>query len=309
MISFVEGNLFESPAQVLVNTVNTVGAMGKGVAKEFKRIYPEMFKKYQELCENGKINIGTLFLYKTDNKWILNFPTKINWRNPSKIEYIEKGLKKFVAEYSRLRIHSIAFPPLGAGNGELDFQTEIKPIMIKYLHEIPIQVFIYPHMWDSSLPEHRTPNEIKKWLRSEPESLSFEEVWEDLSRLLLNEPGTPLKTLNEEKEFKASLDKTKREISIITHGGNIVSISYELLFEFWKQLRSYGFSVGKIAPDEIIDDLDYLIPIFSNLSYVKIIGYTKDKKGSSDKAFSLGLQYLPPIKTSSRQVSFLADIG
>lgn len=309
MISFVEGNLFESPAQVLVNTVNTVGAMGKGVAKEFKRIYPEMFIKYQELCEEGKIDIGTLFLHKTDNKWILNFPTKIHWKKPSKIEYIEKGLKKFVAEYSRLRIHSIAFPPLGAGNGELDFETETKPLMIKYLHEIPIQVFIYPHREDDNLPEHRTPHDIKKWLRSEPESLSFEEVWEDISRLLLNEPDIPYKILKSGKEFKANLDNVNRAISITIRDKDIVSISYELLFEFWKQLRSYGFYVDKIAPDELVDILDYLIPIFSNLSYVKIIGYKKYKKGSPDKAPSIGLQYLAPIRTASRQVSFLADIG
>lgn len=309
MISFVEGNLFESPAQVLVNTVNTVGAMGKGVAKEFKRIYPEMFEKYQELCEAGKLKIGTLFLHKTDNKWILNFPTKIHWRNPSKVEYLEEGLKKFVAEYSRLRIHSIAFPPLGAGNGELDFETEIKPIMIKYLHEIPIQVFIYPEKEDSSLPEHKTPYEIKEWLRSEPESLPFDEVWEDLSKLLLNGPDVPFKTLNTDREFQANIDQDKREISVITPENNIVSISYELLFEFWKQLRSYGFSVGEIAPEELINNLDYLIPIFSNLSYVKIIGYMKYIKGGRDKALSLGLQYLPPIRTASRQVSFLSDIG
>ena len=307
MISFVEGNLFESPAQVLVNTVNTVGAMGKGVAKEFKRIYPEMFKKYQELCENGKINIGTLFLYKTDNKWILNFPTKINWRNPSKIEYIEKGLKKFVAEYSRLRIHSIAFPPLGAGNGELDFQTEIKPIMIKYLHEIPIQVFIYPHMGDSSLPEHRTPHKLKEWLRSEPESLAFDEVWEDLSNLAKIGQGQSFETLDAKTEFRAVIDQEEKFL-IISVENNTISISYEILFEFWKQLRSNGFSISEIAPEELGENLDYLIPIFSKLDYVKIVEYTEYRKNNLNQTPSIGLQYYPPIKSSSRQIGLSLSI-
>lgn len=309
MISFVEGNLFESPAQVLVNTVNTVGAMGKGVAKEFKHIYPEMFKKYQELCESGSLEVGKLFLYKTDNKWVLNFPTKIHWNNPSKTEYIEDGLKKFVAEYSRLRIHSIAFPPLGAGNGELDFETEIRPLMIKYLHDIPIQVFIYPHKEDDSLPEHKTPLEIKNWLRSEPESLSFDEVWEDLLRLLLKEPNISFKALKSGRDFRASINSIKREISIIRPEGDIISISYELLFEFWKQLRSHGFSVDEIAPVVIINVLEYIIPIFSRFKYAKLIEYKEFIKDDPDKALTIGLQYLPPIKTISRQVSFLADFG
>ncbi len=100
MITYIKGNIFDSPAQVLVNTVNTVGVMGKGIAKEFKRIYPDMFVKYRELCENKKLSVGQLWLYKTTNKLILNFPTKKHWRFPSKTEYIETGLKKFAEIHS-----------------------------------------------------------------------------------------------------------------------------------------------------------------------------------------------------------------
>ena len=125
MIVYVSGNIFESPAQVIVNTVNTVGVMGKGIAKEFKRIYPDMFDKYRELCENQELNIGQLWLYKTSNKLILNFPTKKHWRSPSRTEYIEEGLKKFQEIYTKWGIHSIAFPPLGCGNGELNFERHV----------------------------------------------------------------------------------------------------------------------------------------------------------------------------------------
>ena len=96
MITYTRINIFESNAQVLVNTVNTVGVMGKGLAKEFKRLYPNMFDNYQNYCDKDQLKIGKLHLYKTRNKQILNFPTKQNWRSASKLEYIESGLKSFI---------------------------------------------------------------------------------------------------------------------------------------------------------------------------------------------------------------------
>ena len=104
MITYVVCDLFRSPARVLVNTVNTVGVMGKGIAKDFKLIYPDMFRQYQRICEMGSFNIGDLWLYKTPNKWILNFPTKRHWRQPSDPKYIEDGLRKFVEMYHLYRV-------------------------------------------------------------------------------------------------------------------------------------------------------------------------------------------------------------
>ena len=110
MLEYLSTSLFDSPAQTLVNTVNTVGVMGKGIAAEFKRQYPDMFIRYREFCQNGQLSIGKLYLYRTPNKWILNFPTKEHWRRPSRIEYIEAGLEKFVGTYTKLGITSISFP-------------------------------------------------------------------------------------------------------------------------------------------------------------------------------------------------------
>src|SRR5882672_1596604 len=132
MITYVRGNIFESPAQTLVNTVNTVGVMGRGVAVEFKRLYPEMFKAYREHCERGDLAIGRLFFYRTEHKSVLNFPTKKHWRQPSRPEYIEEGLKTFAQTYERVGIHSVAFPALGCGNGGLDFEKQVQPLMEKY---------------------------------------------------------------------------------------------------------------------------------------------------------------------------------
>lgn len=302
MISFVKGNLFESPAQVLVNTVNTVGAMGKGIAKEFKRIYPEMFKKYQDLCESGNFKIGDLFLHKTENKWVLNFPTKEHWKNPSKIEYLHAGLKKFAVEYSRMGIHSIAFPPIGAGNGELDFESIVKPIMLERLGSLPIQIFIYPNRNDPFAPEHLTPKEIKSWLRSEPRSLSFIEVWEDIKQIVSNH--ATFRTLARGTKYSATIE-IDSNVLIIETSSKRLAVEYDLLLQFWQQIRDNGFTIQKFAPREIFDSIWYLIPIFSELEYVKPVRYKQIELDSGQEIFSTGLQYWPiGINNSVQQSLF-----
>lgn len=142
MIRYVEGDIFSSPAQVIVNPVNTVGVMGKGLALDFKKRYPKMFDKYKHICEIDKFKIGNLMIHYAPDHWILLFPTKNHWRNPSKLEYIEKGLLKFIDKYADKGIQSIAFPKLGCGNGELRWE-DVKPLMEKYLAQIPIDIYIY----------------------------------------------------------------------------------------------------------------------------------------------------------------------
>ena len=143
MIHYVQGNLFDSKAKVLVNAIDTVGVMGAGIAKDFKERYPDMFDRYQVLCSTNKLNVGQLWLYKTQDKWILGFPTKKHWRDPSKIEYIEAGLKKPKDSYREKEITSIAFPKLGCGLGGLNWETQVQPLMDYYLGQIEADVFIY----------------------------------------------------------------------------------------------------------------------------------------------------------------------
>lgn len=140
MINYIKGNLFTSNSKILVNTV---GVMGKGIASDFKRIYPKMFEEYKALYDAKKFDIGELFLYKTQNKWILNFPTKKHWKSPSKIEYIEKGLIELINKANELKLNDIAMPKLGCGNGGLDWETQVKPLVEKYLKKSPINVSIY----------------------------------------------------------------------------------------------------------------------------------------------------------------------
>lgn len=150
------GNIFESDTQTMVNTVNCVGVMGKGLALQVKKRYPSMFNAYEQICKEGLLDIGKLWLYKTDHRWILNFPTKYDWRQPSKEEYLEMGLQKFLDSYKNKGITSVAFPLLGASNGGLDPDVSLK-IMRRYLDQCEIPVFIYltynreePRLFDSA---------------------------------------------------------------------------------------------------------------------------------------------------------------
>ena len=140
--TYVQGDLFQSNAKVLINPVNVMGVMGKGLALEFKKRYPVMFEEYHILCENGQLKIGDLWLYKASDKWVLNFPTKQHWREKSTLEIIETGLQKFVTIYDQETITSIAFPKLGSGLGGLDWDTQIRPLMEQHLQPLPIEIFI-----------------------------------------------------------------------------------------------------------------------------------------------------------------------
>ena len=144
MIHVARGNIFNSPAQVLVNPVNTVGVMGAGLAKQFKQRYPEMYKSYRRFCLAGQFQIGMLQLYEAkDGKVVCNFPTKNHWEEASKLEHIEAGLQKFVGTYQEKGIVSVAFPKLGCGLGGLDWDQQVEPMMRKYLDDVSLSIYFY----------------------------------------------------------------------------------------------------------------------------------------------------------------------
>ena len=137
------GNMFDSSMKTLVNTVNCVGVMGKGVALEFKKRFPEMYKEYARLCDQKQVLPGKPYFYQDFcGTSILVFPTKDHWRSPSKLKYIVDGLDWFVQNYQNYNITSIAFPPLGCGNGGLTWDV-VGPIMYEKLYSLPIDVEIY----------------------------------------------------------------------------------------------------------------------------------------------------------------------
>lgn len=231
MLTYLKGDIFNSPAKVLVNTVNTVGVMGKGIALEFKKRYPEMFKLYQSKCDDKSFDIGNLLLWKKDEKWVLLFPTKKHWRSPSKLSDIEKGLKKFAQNYDKLGIESIAFPKLGCGNGGLDWE-DVKPIMEKHLKNLPIHIYIYLDNYKESTPEYKNELEMKKWLRSNTDSIGFTFLKEELQQ-----------TINQNNDFLINGSSLKHiswdEDSIHLVNGNEIIIPEEDLFVFWNYIINF----------------------------------------------------------------------
>ena len=288
MITYIEGDLFESPAKVLVNTVNTKGVMGKGIALQFKRVYPEMFRVYRDHCEHGRFEIGKLFLYKTSHKWILNFPTKKHWRNPSRVEYIEAGLRKFAQSYGDMGITSIAFPALGCGNGELDYETQVKPLMEKYLGKLSIPTFVYLGKRQASPPEHKDAKRIADWLRSEPSALPFDEVWQDV--LCVLERRSEFRTRGKGNRYTVHATANPPSMTIRSSGRTSRIIDEELL-EFWQQLRDYGLTHRSIAPEH--RQVSYLIPVFEELSYVHPVIVSASTQGLKTNP-AAGLQVIPP---------------
>jgi O-acetyl-ADP-ribose deacetylase (regulator of RNase III)/uncharacterized protein YwgA len=143
MVKVLIGDLFESKAQTLVNTVNCVGIMGKGVALEFKKRFPEMFEDYEQRCQHKEVKLGEPYLFKRLlPPWILNFPTKSHWRAVTNLEDIIAGLDYLLAHYRRWGIESLAVPPLGCGNGQLEWRV-IGPTLYRYFTELDIPVEIY----------------------------------------------------------------------------------------------------------------------------------------------------------------------
>lgn len=302
MIIYTDSDLFESPAKVLVNTVNTRGVMGKGIALRFKQIYPEMFKQYREHCEHRRLKIGMLFLYKTPHKWILNFPTKEHWRNPSRPEYIEAGLKKFRASCPRIGAASYAFPMLGCGNGELNFDEQVQPLMERYLSNLSVSTGIHVGRNHVGPPERLDADRIKALLRSEPSALPFYEVWRDLVHLL--ERKRDFKTWKRRSGFTARVGLDTPAIVITTSSQTSVRIHEEELIDFWQQLRVHGLTHGGIAPDH--RHLSYLMPIFVQLNYVRLVAVsdTASRLRTNPRA---ALQVVPPPIRSGQ--SKAAQVG
>lgn len=316
MITYIRGDLFTSPAAVLVNTVNTVGVMGKGIAKDFKRFYPAMFREYQRRCEQGKLGIGELFLYQHPHKSVLNFPTKKHWRQPSRLEYIEAGLSKFVQEYRNYRIHSVAFPQLGCGNGELNWEDQVRPLMHDYLGPLPILVYI--HLYDEAelIPEHRNVQWIKEWLRTEPENLAISEVWEDLKLIVLREElqvsGWDIRLeidSEHEPDDEGAPDEGLEQI-VFENGSHRAVLRRDDFALIWNQLRDLGIIALDDLPRQLHDidapigklltQLSYLEPV--EFSFARVSDLAHFSPTESDETPVDGIKLVPRPAHTQREL-------
>lgn len=157
MVEQARGNLLEADAEALVNTVNCVGYMGKGIALQFKQAFPENYKLYQRACKEGELRPGRMFVFETGSlvnpRFIINFPTKRHWRGKSRLKDIESGLNALIKEVKRRQIRSIAVPPLGCGHGGLDWGA-VGPIIRRAFEAVPnVRVLVYPPL---GTPDART---------------------------------------------------------------------------------------------------------------------------------------------------------
>ncbi len=159
MISYTKGNLLDAEVEAVVNTVNTVGVMGKGIALLFKEAFPDNFKKYKSACNDGEVQIGRMFVTQRQElmgpKWIINFPTKKHWRDRTKIEWVIEGLHDLKSIILNHSIRSIAIPPLGCGNGKLEWRN-VKPEIEAVLGELKnVDIHVYE-------PTSKYQNVVKK---------------------------------------------------------------------------------------------------------------------------------------------------
>jgi len=149
MIYKAEGDLLSADVEALVNTVNTVGVMGKGIALQFKQAFPDNYSAYEAACKRGEVQLGKMFVFHRNTfsnpRVIVNFPTKKHWRGRSKLKDIESGLRALIQFVKSEKIQSIAIPPLGCGNGGLDW-NDVRPRIEQAFAEVPevaVQLF-YP---------------------------------------------------------------------------------------------------------------------------------------------------------------------
>ncbi|TAE28805.1 MAG: phosphatase [Cytophagales bacterium] len=166
MIRYTQGNLLNAPTEALVNTVNTVGVMGKGIALQFKETYPKNYALYRAACKAGAFKTGEVLAVQdetaTGQKWIINFPTKEHWKGRSEYEYIESGLKALRAKLVELAVNSVALPPLGCGNGGLDWEV-VKPMIEAHLGDLAIDILLFEpnEVIKAALQQENAPKEVK----------------------------------------------------------------------------------------------------------------------------------------------------
>lgn len=292
MITYIYGDIFYSPARVLVNPVNTVGAMNAGLAKDFKRFYPTMYEQYKDLCQRDQFDVGQLLLYRTAHKWVLNFPTKKHWRADSTMDYIEDGLKKFARIYADEGITSISFPQLGTGAGKLAWD-DVRPLMLSYLEPLPITVYI--HLYSDNMPfasDTRNTRAMRHWLNSQPELLDFEVFWGDLVEVIRAERD--FFTLQDHTAFSAvaieARGRQRASLKISPRRADSIFIPETQLLDLWHYVRRAGYTLPQNLPAGLEAASDFVITLLAKLPYLH-----PAQMATLNGEPVIGLHYIPPI--------------
>jgi O-acetyl-ADP-ribose deacetylase (regulator of RNase III) len=281
MLIYHRTDLLESNAQTLVSPVNCVGVMGNGIAAELKQRYPEMFKSYQQICVTGKLKPGNPWLWKCPSQWVLNFPTKRHWRNPSRLEWIEAGLVNFAAEYSNMGITSVAFPKLGCGNGGLSWD-DVRPLMEHHLIDLPIDVYVHDFQVDVGLPEHF--DELLRQLGATlPATTSFETFTRNLRKVIEFADGR-LVTLVSRQRFEAAFGDNNT--LVITFDGQRHPIGVDDLRSLWVALTGGPVNREK-AQTSAGAGADQMLSMISLLPDVRSVEIQKPRSSAPEIAVEL----------------------
>ena len=212
---------------MLVNTVNCVGVMGKGVALEFRGRFPEMFADYRRICQESRLRPGQILPYRKGTPWILNFAVKDDWRHPSRMEWVEGCLSRFAQNYRQMGIHSVAMPWIGAMNGRLPW-SEVHAMMVRYLSNLPdLEVEVVEFDPTASDPLFERLHTLTEQL----DAIDFAE------RAQLNEStaATIIRAVN------AGLARSLNDVLTLDRLGNT---SVDRLYEFLARLPSTNSSVA-----------------------------------------------------------------
>lgn len=261
MLQFIHSSILDSQAQTVVNTVNTVGVMGKGLAHAFREKYPQMFTAYKSLCDKKQFEVGQLWLWRGSSQWVLNFPTKKHWRNPSKIEYIEQGLAKFVANYETRGIREISFPRLGCGNGGLQWEA-VKPVMERYLRDLPIQIYIHDFDMNIGAPEHKLELMGKPYLRN------FDTFLEDL-QVICQESRGKFSTIETQESFIAEFS-SEGDVNFSIDEFTKLVVSQEEIYEAWFMLTNGPLNEARLVGGARIASA-YLLGLLGSLPYTRAV--------------------------------------
>lgn len=291
MITYVYGDLFYSPARTLVNPVNTVGAMGTGLAHDFKRFFPEMYETYRDLCHEDRFNIGQLMLHRTAHKWVLNFPTRQHFRAASSLEYIEDGLKVFARIYAEQNITSVSFPALGTGSGKLDWD-EVRPLMEGYLEPLPISVFI--HLLEADTPfvdEQRSTRTMRSWLNGQPQIVPFAAFWRQLLQIARdNETFHTLETKTPFDVVAQTAARKRISVKITPQGGDSIFIPETQLRDLWQYIRRAGYILPYNLPAGLEEHAAYVVALLAHLPSLRPV-----QLAPLNAEPVPGLHYIPPV--------------
>lgn len=263
MFEYLKGDILESNADCLVNTVNCEGFMGKGIAYQFKLRFPGNNKDYIAACKSGRLRIGTIHVFQEDNKYIINFPTKNKWRENSKIEYIHTGMIELKKILPELNIKSIAIPPLGCGNGGLHW-TDVKPIIIEHLspfiNDYLIQIY-EPNIYYKP----KNISEPKKLTTAHLVLMQFKSKLTKFNKLRLQKAAYFLNFFSGENYFKFE----RHKLGPYSHSIDIVIKDIKEFQEYYKLDTQAAY---KLVKTQLISDtVEKRLKDFS-----KSIDYTAD---------------------------------